>query len=84
MLNLSESFLKEIEEKYDNACCQLLEDEMLDAMIEEELGSLTDFEIGGYRKNSPKSKEVVKVVRSKGNKRNKAKLREEKRGYFSE
>ena len=61
-----------------------IEDKYIDTMIQEEIGSLFEDKIGGYRKNSPKSKEVVKVVRSKGNKRDKAKLREEKRGYFSE
>jgi len=75
---LSEDILKEIEEKYNMEVCQHIEDEMLESMIEEELGSLGDFEIGGFRKNYPKSKDAAKVVKSKGNKRDKAKLREEK------
>ncbi len=61
-----------------------IEESKIDTMIQEEIGSLFEDEIGGYRKNSPKAKEDTKVVRSKGNKRDKAKLREEKRGYFSE
>ncbi len=61
-----------------------IEESKIDTMIQEEIGSLFEDEIGGYRKNSPKAKEDTKVVKSKGNKRNKAKLREEKRGYFSE
>lgn len=58
--------------------CQLIEDEMLEDMIEEELGYM---EVGGFRKNAPKSKDPAKVVKSKSNKRDKSKLREQKRSW---